>query len=143
MVRKLVFWLVLVPLAIVILMFAVANREIVTVSFDPFSSARPAASVSVPLFVLIFSLVILGVIIGGIAGMAATIRLSSRRKAAPFRRRGPAPRDRNLEYAAVRSGRRRVAHRTRPQGSPIARPRTEAPPSAPCASFPPTISRKR
>jgi uncharacterized integral membrane protein len=67
MLRKLVFWLVLVPLAIVILMFAVANREIVTVSFDPFNATAPAASVNVPLFVLIFVLVILGVIIGVVA----------------------------------------------------------------------------
>ena len=67
MVRKLVFWLVLVPLAIVIVMFAIANREIVTVSFDPFAPHQPAASISVPLFALIFVLVILGVIIGGIA----------------------------------------------------------------------------
>ena len=67
MIRKLVFWLVLVPLAIIILMFAVANREIVTVSFDPFSTTQPAASITVPLFALIFILVTLGVIIGGIA----------------------------------------------------------------------------
>ena len=79
MLRKLVFWLVLVPLAIVILMFAVANREIVTVSFDPFNAAAPAASVSVPLFVLIFVLVILGVIIGGVA---AWLRQSGYRRAA-------------------------------------------------------------
>lgn len=67
MIRKLVFWLVLVPLAIVIVMFAIANREKVTVSFDPFAPMEPAASVSMPLFVLIFVLVILGVILGGIA----------------------------------------------------------------------------
>jgi len=79
MLRKLVFWLILVPLAIVILMFAVANREIVTVSFDPFSVTAPAASVSVPLFVLIFVLVILGVIIGGVA---AWLRQSGYRRAA-------------------------------------------------------------
>jgi uncharacterized integral membrane protein len=79
MVRKLVFWLALVPLAIVILMFAVANREIVTVSFDPFNAAQPAASISVPLFVLIFALVILGVIIGGVASW---LRQSGYRKAA-------------------------------------------------------------
>jgi uncharacterized integral membrane protein len=79
MFRKLVFWLVLVPLAILILMFAVANREIVTVSFDPFSSTRPAASVSVPLFVLIFVLVILGVILGGVA---AWLRQGKHRRAA-------------------------------------------------------------
>jgi uncharacterized integral membrane protein len=79
MLRKLVFWLVLVPLAIVILMFAVANREIVTVSFDPFSATAPAASISIPLFVLIFVLVILGVVIGGVA---AWLRQSGYRRAA-------------------------------------------------------------
>ena len=60
-------------------MFAVANREIVTVSFDPFNATAPAASVSVPLFVLIFVLVILGVIIGGVA---AWLRQSGYRRAA-------------------------------------------------------------
>jgi uncharacterized integral membrane protein len=79
MLRKLVFWLILLPLAIIILMFAVANREIVTVSFDPFSGTAPAASVSIPLFVLIFVLVILGVIIGGVA---AWLRQSGYRRAA-------------------------------------------------------------
>jgi uncharacterized integral membrane protein len=79
MLRKLVFWLILVPLAIVILMFAVANRETVTVSFDPFSATQPAAAVSVPLFVLIFILVILGVVIGGVA---AWLRQSGYRRAA-------------------------------------------------------------
>jgi uncharacterized integral membrane protein len=79
MARKLVIWLVLVPLAIVILMFAVANRELVTVSFDPFSGAQPAASLTMPLFVLIFILVLLGVLIGGIA---AWMRQSRYRRAA-------------------------------------------------------------
>jgi uncharacterized integral membrane protein len=79
MLRKLVFWLILVPLAIVILMFAVANRETVTVSFDPFNSTAPAAAISVPLFVLIFILVIVGVIIGGVA---AWLRQSGYRRAA-------------------------------------------------------------
>ena len=79
MLRRLVFWLILVPIAIVILMFAMANREIVTVSFDPFSATAPAASVSIPLFVLIFVLVILGVVIGGVA---AWLRQSGYRRAA-------------------------------------------------------------
>lgn len=79
MLSKLVFWLVLVPLAILILMFAVANREIVTVSFDPFNATAPAASVSVPLFVLIFILVVLGIIVGGVA---AWLRQSGYRRAA-------------------------------------------------------------
>ena len=40
--RKFVAVAILVPLAVIIVMFAVANREIITVSFDPFDSAHPA-----------------------------------------------------------------------------------------------------
>ncbi len=65
--RKLVTIFVLVPLAVLIVMFAVANREIITVSFDPFDSAQPALALRMPLFVLIFVLVGVGVLIGGMA----------------------------------------------------------------------------
>ena len=41
MLRKIVAAVVLVPLAILIIAFAVANRQNVTVSFDPFSAAEP------------------------------------------------------------------------------------------------------
>ena len=67
MLRRIVSILVIVPLAIVIVAFAVANRQSVTVSFDPFSSASPAYAATVPLFVLIFALLILGVLVGGVA----------------------------------------------------------------------------
>lgn len=67
MFRKIVTAVIVVPLAIVIVAFALANRQAVTVSFDPFSSANPAYAASLPLFVLIFVLVIVGVLIGGIA----------------------------------------------------------------------------
>ncbi len=67
MIRKVVTALVLVPLAIVIIAFAVANRQTIVVSFDPFDSVHPAFAASMPLFVLIFVLLILGVLIGGAA----------------------------------------------------------------------------
>jgi uncharacterized integral membrane protein len=67
MVRKIVTAVIVVPLAIVVVAFALANRQAVTVSFDPFSSTSPAYAASLPLFVLIFVLVIVGVLIGGIA----------------------------------------------------------------------------
>ena len=67
MLRRIVSILVIVPLAIVIVAFAVANRQSVTVSFDPFSSASPAYAATVPLFVLIFALLIMGVLVGGVA----------------------------------------------------------------------------
>jgi uncharacterized integral membrane protein len=67
MFRKIVMAVIVIPLAVIIIVFAVANRQAVTVSFDPFSSAQPAYAVTLPLFVLIFILLILGVMIGGIA----------------------------------------------------------------------------
>jgi uncharacterized integral membrane protein len=65
--RKIVAVIILVPLAIIIVALAVANRQIVTVSFDPFGGDAPAASLSLPLFVLIMGLLIAGVVIGGVA----------------------------------------------------------------------------
>jgi len=65
--RRIVAAIILVPLAIVIVAFAVANRQTVAVSFDPFSAAAPAYAANLPLFALIFIVLILGVIVGGIA----------------------------------------------------------------------------
>jgi uncharacterized integral membrane protein len=79
MIRKTVSAVILIPLALVLVALAVANREIITVSFDPFSATDPAFAVRAPLFVLVFVLVIAGVIIGGIA---AWLRQSKWRRAA-------------------------------------------------------------
>ena len=67
LIRKLVAVIVLVPIAIVIVAFAVANRQHVTVLLDPFNPERPAASFTAPLFLLVIGLLILGVVIGGVA----------------------------------------------------------------------------
>ena len=67
MLRKIVTFVVLVPLAVIIIAFAVANRQVVTVSFDPFSANAPAAAVTLPLFALVILLLIIGVLIGGLA----------------------------------------------------------------------------
>ena len=67
MFRKIVTAIIVVPLAAVIIAFAVANRQSVTVSFDPFSAASPAYATTLPLFVAIFAVLILGVLVGGIA----------------------------------------------------------------------------
>jgi uncharacterized integral membrane protein len=67
MFRKIVTAIVIVPLAAVIIAFAVANRQSVTVSFDPFSAAAPAYAATLPLFAILFVVLILGVLVGGIA----------------------------------------------------------------------------
>ncbi|CAM9972792.1 unnamed protein product, partial [Phaeothamnion confervicola] len=65
--RKIVTAVILVPIALIIVMFAVANREIITVTFDPFDSKNPAFALTLPLFMLVFVLVGLGILIGGMA----------------------------------------------------------------------------
>ncbi|MGC1234297.1 MAG: lipopolysaccharide assembly protein LapA domain-containing protein [Xanthobacteraceae bacterium] len=78
-IRKIIAAVILVPLAVVIIAFAVANRQIVTVSLDPFSAEHPAASLTLPLFALVIVLLVLGVLIGGIA---AWLRQSKWRRTA-------------------------------------------------------------
>jgi hypothetical protein len=67
MLRKLFFLFVLVPLALAIVALAVANRGLVTVSFDPFSSTNPAYAVMLPLYGLALVVLIAGVVVGGVA----------------------------------------------------------------------------
>ncbi|MBN9041595.1 MAG: LapA family protein [Rhizobiales bacterium] len=65
--RKFFTALVVIPVAVVFLIFAVANRRMVTVSFDPFNSADPSLGVTLPLFIVIIIVAMLGVIAGGVA----------------------------------------------------------------------------
>ncbi|MDB5584646.1 MAG: hypothetical protein JWR80_9822 [Bradyrhizobium sp.] len=65
--RKFFSALLLIPLGLVLTVFAVANRHLVTVSFDPFNASDPTVAVRMPLFVLIIVVAILGVAAGGSA----------------------------------------------------------------------------
>lgn len=57
--------LVLLPVAVVVILLAVANRAPVTLSFDPFSEV-PVISLTVPLYAVLFAAVAFGVVVGGI-----------------------------------------------------------------------------
>lgn len=65
--RKFFTTLIVVPLGLIFIVFAVANRHFVKVSFDPFNSLDPSLSVSLPLFVLLILVAIIGVVAGGFA----------------------------------------------------------------------------
>jgi uncharacterized integral membrane protein len=65
--RRFLFLVVLLPLAVVIILLSVANRHSVTVSLDPFHSTAPALSFTAPLFVIFFVALAAGIVIGGIA----------------------------------------------------------------------------
>lgn len=65
--RSFLKWLVIVPLALLAIGFAFANRQSVTVSFDPFAGDVPAFALGGPLFVVLIITIVLGVLIGGAA----------------------------------------------------------------------------
>jgi uncharacterized integral membrane protein len=67
MIRNGVRVLILVPLALAIAMFAVANRAPVLIGFDPFGAQPPLFAFVSPLYLALMAALILGVVIGGVA----------------------------------------------------------------------------
>ncbi len=56
--------LVVVPLAIVLIALAVANRAPVMFTLDPFDPGNPGLSIEVPLFALLMAALALGLVVG-------------------------------------------------------------------------------
>ena len=83
--RKFFTAVVLIPLGLILVVFAVANRHMVTVSFDPFNSTDPSIAVTLPLFVVLILVAILGVAAGGFGHLGPAAPLAPRR--APARGR--------------------------------------------------------
>jgi uncharacterized integral membrane protein len=66
MVRKIVSLVVMLPLAILLIVLAVANRHPVSLALNPFNPADQALSLSAPLFVLLILAVMLGILLGAV-----------------------------------------------------------------------------
>lgn len=65
--RRILQILILAPVLIVIIALAIANRTPVTLSLDPFTPSEPAVAIeNIPLFVLLFVAVLIGILLGGI-----------------------------------------------------------------------------
>jgi uncharacterized integral membrane protein len=58
---------VFVPLAVILIALAVANRGTAAFTLDPFNPGNPALTVQLPLFVLLFAALAIGLIVGSIA----------------------------------------------------------------------------
>jgi len=69
MIRRIVGWVVLVPLCLVMIVFALANRQLVVVNFNQFVASVELTSqgVGVPLFLVLFTVLLFGVVLGGVA----------------------------------------------------------------------------
>lgn len=59
----------LIPVVVVVLAIALANRHLVTVALDPFAVAegRPGPQIAAPLYLVLLLSVMVGIIIGGVA----------------------------------------------------------------------------
>lgn len=67
MARKLINILILLPIAIVLIVLSVANRDTVTLALNPFDPSDNLLSLSAPFFVFLFAALMLGMIIGSAA----------------------------------------------------------------------------
>ncbi|MGN6550727.1 MAG: DUF1049 domain-containing protein [Pararhizobium sp.] len=65
--RKVLNLIILVPVAVVLIVLSVANREAVSFALNPFNPKDGVLSVSAPFFVFLFVALIVGMIIGSFA----------------------------------------------------------------------------
>lgn len=64
--KRIMSWAIGAPVAIVLIAFAVANRHWITVSLDPISKENPWLALSMPAFMLLFTGIFIGLIVGGV-----------------------------------------------------------------------------
>lgn len=64
--KRIVSLVIFVPLGIVLIVLAVANRQMVTLALNPFRPEDSVLAISAPLFLLLFVAVLLGMLIGAL-----------------------------------------------------------------------------
>ncbi len=64
--KRLFNWAIGIPLAVIIIAIAVANRSSVSFSLDPFSSSQPYFSIDAPLYMLLLGAGFIGLLFGGV-----------------------------------------------------------------------------
>jgi uncharacterized integral membrane protein len=67
MMNRVVTVAVLIPLAVVLVALAVANRAPVAFTLDPFNPGNPGLTVNLPLFIYVFAAMAIGLILGSFA----------------------------------------------------------------------------
>ena len=113
MTRQLIGWFLLLPLSVLLIVFALANRQLVVVNFNPLTpvDSLNAPGFGVPLFFVIYAVLLIGVLLGGVATWFAQGHHRIEKRQLPPRERAAARRPRC--------------------GPPLAPPRSPTAPSAP------------
>jgi uncharacterized integral membrane protein len=69
--QRILRWAVGLPIVILVIVFAVANRRWVTLSFDPFTQDAPRIAMDMPLWLLFFLGIFVGIVMGWIGSWIA------------------------------------------------------------------------
>jgi hypothetical protein len=62
--RRILRWLIGLPIFVVVIGFAIANRRFTQLSLDPFNQTSPAVSIDLPLWLLFFIGAFIGILVG-------------------------------------------------------------------------------
>ena len=65
--NRILVFVVFLPLAVVLIALAVANRTSVPFTIDPFNPGNPGLTINLPLFALLFAALALGLVVGSVA----------------------------------------------------------------------------
>lgn len=65
--NRILVFVFFLPLAVILIALAVANRTSVPFTIDPFNPGNPGLTVEAPLFVFLFAAIAMGLIIGSVA----------------------------------------------------------------------------
>jgi hypothetical protein len=88
MLRRFVLVLVALPVAVLLVTLAVANRHGVRLVLDPFRPDEPVLSLLLPFYAYLFGTLLIGILVGGLAMWLtqARWRRTARRRAAEAQR---------------------------------------------------------
>lgn len=88
MLKRILTLLIAFPVAALLITLAVANRHSVDLVLDPFRPEAPVLALSLPFYVYLFGMLILGVMLGGMATWVsqARYRRQARQRGAEARR---------------------------------------------------------
>ena len=67
MLKRLTTLFIVVPIAIVVLMLAVSNRDVVQLNVPPFAGDKPFLAFDAPVYAIVFASLLLGMFLGGFA----------------------------------------------------------------------------
>ena len=72
--KRLISWILGIPIFVVLAAFALANRKWIVVSLDPLTPDQPLVAVNMPVWALLFIGIFLGLVAGGMAAWVGQAR---------------------------------------------------------------------